>query len=80
MLQQHINREAQELPFLATLYPVSWLRFEEELLRRREGRKAQPLSTTREEVKKWAEQCGVPHFPTALQFFHDTGLVIDQGK
>ena len=79
VLQQHICREAQKLPFLTTLYPASWLRFEERLLRERENKKAHPLST-REEVEKWAEQCGVPHFPTALQFFHDTGLIIDQGE
>ena len=80
MLQEHLIREAQKLPFLTTMYPISWLKFEEELLRRRSDRKAHPLSTKREEVVEWAEQCGVPDFSLALQFFHDTGLIIDQGE
>ena len=80
VLQERIKECAGKLPFLKEVSPVSWLKFEEVLLKERESRKKTPLSTTRADVKKWAEQCGVSDFMTALIFFHDTGLVIDQGE
>ena len=80
VLQVHIVSNAKELPFLTSVSPVSWLKFEERLLMERERRQDHPLSTTRVDVKKWADECGVPDFMTALTFFHDTGLVIDQGE
>ena len=61
--------------------PVSWLKFEERLLRERINReKNQPLSTTREDLENWARQCGVPDPLLAITFFHDTGVIIDQGE
>ena len=80
VLQEHIKKHAGKLSFLKEVSPVSWLKFEEVLLKERESKKKTPLATTRADVKKWAEQCGVPDFMTALTFFHDTGLVIDQGE
>ena len=71
--------EEVELP-IKEERPVSWLKFEERLLRERNKRKDQPLSTTRGDLENWAKECGVPDPLLAITFFHDTGVIIDQGE
>ena len=82
-LMSHIQASFKEIPFLQGDFPISYMRFEKKLFEMREERKNEPLVTTRKEVETWAKECGISDdegVDTAIQFFHDIRVIIDQSK
>ena len=79
---KRIEEVKGELTFLNDDFPVSYMRFELKLLQMREERKQHPLSTTRKDVEDWTKDCGIgaEGVDTAIQFFHDIRVIVDQGK
>lgn len=82
-LMASLRETSKKLDFLSKKeYPTKWLKFEEKLIEMNEERKEQLLSTTREEVRGWARDCGIDDdegFSAALTFYHDILVIIDQG-
>ncbi len=68
-----------DLQFLSESYPISWLRFESRLIDLKK-RPNQKMCVQVEEVRKIAEDIGVPNPDDALEFFHDIGEIILLGE
>lgn len=79
-LQQQLTCISQKLPFLDEEYPVTWIRFQEQLIRMEKGGERNECLTTKEILHKTAEACDVTNPNDALRFFHDTGLLVLLGK
>ena len=82
-LMKNIRKLRDHIPFLSEDIPTSYMMFEKKLLEMKEERKEKPLATTRQEVEKWAEECGIDEkdeIDTAIQFFHDIRVIVDQSK
>ena len=82
-LTNRIDEIREEITFLSEDFPTSYIKFEQKLLEMQEKRKGQPLSTSREEVKGWATECGITDLTgieTAIQFYHDIRVIVDQGN
>ena len=82
-LMKNIRELRDHIPFLSEDVPTSYMMFEKKLLEMKEERKEKPLATTRQEVEKWAEECGIDEkdeIDTAIQFFHDIRVIVDQSK
>ena len=79
LIKKEIEMFSKHLRFLAEVYPISWLGFRDKLLKRK--LLGSPLLQLAE-AKEIAKDCGVEdwHTCTALQLFHDTGLIIYPGK
>ena len=77
-----IDAIKERIPFLHEEFPTSYIKLEQKLLEMEEKRKAQPLATTRQEVESWARECGITEqegINTAVQFYHDIRVIVDQG-
>ena len=79
IIKKEIEIFSKYLPFLAETYPISWLDFKANLIKRK--RDGSPILDL-EEAKQIAKDCGVQETAvhTALQFFHDIGVIIYPGK
>ena len=79
IIKKEIENGSKYLPFLAETYPISWLNFKANLIKRKRGES--PIMDL-EEAKQIAKDCGVQEAAvhTALQFFHDIGVIIYPGK
>ena len=79
LIKKEIEIFSKHLPFLAEVYPISWLSFRDKLLKRK--LLGSPLLQLAE-AKEIAKDCGVADqaVHTALQLFHDTGVIIYPGK
>ena len=78
-IKKEIEDFSKQLPFLAEVYPISWLNFRDKLLKRKLCRS--PLLQL-DEAHEIANGCGVEDeaVHTALQLFHDIGVIIYPGK
>ena len=84
-LQKELKVVSKQLSFLEDLHPLIWLKFEQKLIKMREGliQMKLPLFVTVEEVKKVAENQGIDNDKScelALNFFHDTGKIVYLSK
>ena len=84
-LQHQLKQVSQELKFLGEDHPLIWLRFELKLLemRRQLLTENAPLFVTEEKVKEVAKSLGIDDDRScelALNFFHDTGKLIQLSK
>ena len=84
-LQKELKVVSKQLTFLEDRHPLIWLKFEQKLIKMREGliQKHLPLFVTVEEVKKVAESQGIDDdkgHELALNFFHDTGKIVSLSK
>ena len=79
IIKKEIEKFSKLLPFLAETYPISWLNFKANLIKRKRG--GSPILDLKE-AKQIAKDCGVQETAvhTALQFFHDIGVIIYPGK
>ena len=77
VIKTEIRKVLSHLPFLRETYPVSWLNFRVKLLKQK-FKNILKFS----EAKQIAKDCGVSESTvhTALQFFHDSGVIIYPGK
>ena len=79
IIKKEIEIFSKHLPFLAETYPNSWINFRAKLLK-----KKLDISPILElsEAKQMAKDSGVDEtaVDTALQFFHDCGVIIHPGK
>ena len=82
-LMSRIRAASKEMPFIKEDFPISYMRFEKKIFEMREERRNEPLATSRKEVELWAKECGLSDdegINTAIQFFHDIRVIIDQSK
>ena len=78
LVQNTVKAMSQTLPYLNDVYPIMWLKFENDLKQQGRSRKLAPVMNM-EEVKK------LPCIPEnqldrALEFFHNTGKIICLSK
>ena len=80
-LMKRIEEIKADITFLSNDFPTSYMRFELKLLEMQKKRGQQPLVTKRKEVEMWAQDCGIDEqgINTAIQFYHDIRLIVDQG-
>ena len=80
-LMKRIEEIKADITFLSNDFPTSYMRFELKLLEMQKERRHQPLVTKRKEVEMWARDCGIDEqgISTAIQFYHDIRLIVDQG-
>ena len=80
-LMSRISEIRDKISFLRENFPTSYIKFEQKLLEMQEKRKDCHLSTRRGELIEWAEECGITGeegIKTAIQFYHDIRVIIDQ--
>ena len=80
-LMKRIEEIKADITFLSNDFPTSYMRFELKLLEMQKKKGQQPLVTKRKEVETWARDCGIDEqgINTAIQFYHDIRLIVDQG-
>ena len=74
---KEIEEFSKYLPFAKETYPITWLSFKDKLLKTKVA--GSPLLKIAE-ATKIARDCGVEDVHTALQLFHDIGVIIYPGK
>ena len=84
-LQKELKEVSSQLKFLDEDHPLIWLRFEQGLIKMRQGliNSKLPLFVTVDEVLKLAESQGMDDAESkelALNFLHDTGKLVYLGK
>ena len=80
-LMSRISEIRDKISFLRENFPTSYIKFEQKLLEMQEKRKDCHLSTRRGELIEWAAECGIigeEGIKTAIQFYHDIRVIIDQ--
>ena len=80
-LMSRISKIRDKILFLRENFPTSYIKFEQKLLEMQEKRKDCHLSTRRGELIEWAVECGITGeegIKTAIQFYHDIRVIIDQ--